>query len=149
RPTEGDLREHRRLRDRAPGPAAARARRISRRTPERSAAAALRRPRTRYRPDRAGAHRRRRAARGQTARGDEAPRPLARQPPVLPQGMNAIVARIDAYERLLRLDKPVGALLLLWPTLWGVWIASSGRPSWQVAWIFVLGTFVMRSAGCA
>jgi 4-hydroxybenzoate polyprenyltransferase len=63
--------------------------------------------------------------------------------------MNAIVARIDAYERLLRLDRPVGALLLLWPTLWGVWIASNGRPPWQVVWIFVLGTFVMRSAGCA
>jgi 4-hydroxybenzoate polyprenyltransferase len=63
--------------------------------------------------------------------------------------MNAIVARIDAYERLLRLDKPIGALLLLWPTLWGVWIASNGKPTWQVVWIFVLGTFVMRSAGCA
>ncbi|HZZ94233.1 MAG TPA: 4-hydroxybenzoate octaprenyltransferase [Usitatibacter sp.] len=63
--------------------------------------------------------------------------------------MNALVARLDAYERLLRLDKPVGALLLLWPTLWGVWIASDGRPPWQVVWIFVLGTFVMRSAGCA
>ena len=63
--------------------------------------------------------------------------------------MNAVVARLDAYERLLRLDKPIGALLLLWPTLWAVWIASSGRPPWQVVWIFVLGTFVMRSAGCA
>jgi 4-hydroxybenzoate polyprenyltransferase len=63
--------------------------------------------------------------------------------------MNAVLARIDAYERLTRLDKPIGALLLLWPTLWGVWIASNGRPTWQVVWIFVLGTFVMRSAGCA
>jgi len=63
--------------------------------------------------------------------------------------MNAVVAKLDAYERLLRLDKPVGALLLLWPTLWGVWIASNGEPAWQVVWIFVLGTFVMRSAGCA
>ena len=63
--------------------------------------------------------------------------------------MNAVVARLDAYERLIRLDKPIGALLLLWPTLWGVWIAANGRPSWQVVWIFVLGTFVMRSAGCA
>jgi 4-hydroxybenzoate polyprenyltransferase len=63
--------------------------------------------------------------------------------------MNAVVARLDAYERLLRLDKPIGALLLLWPTLWGVWLASDGRPPWQVVWIFVLGTFVMRSAGCA
>jgi 4-hydroxybenzoate polyprenyltransferase len=63
--------------------------------------------------------------------------------------MNAILARLDAYERLMRLDKPIGALLLLWPTLWGVWIAANGRPSWQVVWIFVLGTFVTRSAGCA
>jgi len=63
--------------------------------------------------------------------------------------MNAVVARLDAYERLLRLDKPIGALLLLWPTLWGVWLASNGKPPWQVLWIFVLGTFVMRSAGCA
>jgi 4-hydroxybenzoate polyprenyltransferase len=63
--------------------------------------------------------------------------------------MNALVARIDAYERLLRLDKPIGALLLLWPTLWGVWIAAEGNPPWKIAWIFVLGTFVMRSAGCA
>ena len=63
--------------------------------------------------------------------------------------MKALLARLDAYERLVRLDKPVGALLLLWPTLWGVWLASSGKPPWQVVWIFVLGTFVMRSAGCA
>lgn len=63
--------------------------------------------------------------------------------------MNAVVARLDAYERLLRLDKPIGALLLLWPTLWGVWLASDGKPPWQIVWIFVLGTFVMRSAGCA
>ena len=63
--------------------------------------------------------------------------------------MNAVVARLDAYERLLRLDKPIGALLLLWPTLWGVWLASNGKPPWQVVWIFLLGTFVMRSAGCA
>jgi 4-hydroxybenzoate polyprenyltransferase len=63
--------------------------------------------------------------------------------------MNAVLARLDAYERLVRLDKPIGALLLLWPTLWGVWLASDGRPTWQIVWIFVLGTFVMRSAGCA
>jgi 4-hydroxybenzoate polyprenyltransferase len=60
-----------------------------------------------------------------------------------------VVARLDAYERLVRLDKPIGALLLLWPTLWGLWIAADGRPSWQLVWIFVLGTFVMRSSGCA
>ena len=59
------------------------------------------------------------------------------------------VKRINAYERLIRLDKPVGALLLLWPTLWAVWIASYGWPVLGVVLIFVTGTFLMRSAGCA
>ena len=60
-----------------------------------------------------------------------------------------IAKRLDAYERLVRLDKPVGALLLLWPTLWAVWLASGGQPALKVVVIFVLGTFLMRSAGCA
>ena len=60
-----------------------------------------------------------------------------------------IAKRLDAYERLIRLDKPVGALLLLWPTLWAVWLASQGRVSADILIIFVMGTFVMRSAGCA
>lgn len=57
--------------------------------------------------------------------------------------------RINAYERLLRLDKPIGALLLLWPTLWAVWIASHGRPKVDIVLIFITGTWLMRSAGCA
>ncbi|MCX7893939.1 MAG: 4-hydroxybenzoate octaprenyltransferase [Burkholderiales bacterium] len=56
--------------------------------------------------------------------------------------------RLALYERLMRLDKPIGILLLLWPTLWGVWIAAEGRPRWPILWIFVLGTVLMRSAGC-
>lgn len=60
-----------------------------------------------------------------------------------------IARRLDAYERLIRLDKPVGTLLLLWPTLWAVWLASDGRPSAGVVVIFVVGTLLMRSAGCA
>lgn len=60
-----------------------------------------------------------------------------------------IADRIDAYEKLVRLDKPIGTLLLLWPTLWALWLSSAGRPDWQVVWIFVLGTVLMRSAGCA
>ncbi|HSD60422.1 MAG TPA: 4-hydroxybenzoate octaprenyltransferase [Burkholderiales bacterium] len=56
--------------------------------------------------------------------------------------------RIDAYEKLMRLDKPIGILLLLWPTLWAVWISSHGRPNWLVLWVFVIGTALMRSAGC-
>ncbi|MBI1943612.1 MAG: 4-hydroxybenzoate octaprenyltransferase [Betaproteobacteria bacterium] len=61
----------------------------------------------------------------------------------------AVAKRIDAYERLARLDKPVGALLLLWPTLWAVWLAAGGRPAPDIVIIFVVGTFLMRSAGCA
>jgi 4-hydroxybenzoate polyprenyltransferase len=60
-----------------------------------------------------------------------------------------IAKRLDAYERLIRLDKPIGALLLLWPTLWAVWLASDGRPRPAIVLIFVLGTLLMRSAGCA
>jgi 4-hydroxybenzoate polyprenyltransferase len=56
--------------------------------------------------------------------------------------------RIVVYERLMRLDKPIGILLLLWPTLWGIWIAAAGHPNWVILWIFVLGTALMRSAGC-
>ncbi|HTQ78213.1 MAG TPA: 4-hydroxybenzoate octaprenyltransferase [Burkholderiales bacterium] len=61
----------------------------------------------------------------------------------------AAAQRINAYERLIRLDKPIGALLLLWPTLWAVWLAARGRPRWDVVIIFVAGVFLMRSAGCA
>src|SRR4051812_13070880 len=60
-----------------------------------------------------------------------------------------IIARLNAYERLIRLDKPIGTLLLLWPTLWAIWIASAGRPGPGVGLIFVAGTLLMRSAGCA
>jgi len=60
-----------------------------------------------------------------------------------------IAKRLDAYERLVRLDKPIGALLLLWPTLWAVWLASGGQPALKIVVVFVLGTFLMRSAGCA
>ena len=61
----------------------------------------------------------------------------------------AILRRIDAYERLIRLDKPIGWLLLLWPTLWAVWLAAGGRPKPDIVIIFVVGTILMRSAGCA
>jgi 4-hydroxybenzoate polyprenyltransferase len=56
--------------------------------------------------------------------------------------------RLDLYEKLMRLDKPIGTLLLLWPTLWALWIATGGRPHWMLVWIFALGTLLMRSAGC-
>jgi 4-hydroxybenzoate polyprenyltransferase len=60
-----------------------------------------------------------------------------------------IVKRLDAYERLIRLDKPIGTLLLLWPTLWAVWLAAEGKPRLDILIIFIVGTLLMRSAGCA
>lgn len=59
-----------------------------------------------------------------------------------------IKSRLTEYARLTRLDKPIGTLLLLWPTLWALWLSASGRPDWIWVWIFVLGTILMRSAGC-
>jgi len=53
-----------------------------------------------------------------------------------------------AYLELMRVDKPIGTLLLLWPTLWALWIAAKGIPDLSVLIIFVLGVFLMRSAGC-
>ena len=63
--------------------------------------------------------------------------------------MKALAARLDAYEKLVRLDKPIGILLLLWPTLWALWFAARGVPNLLALWLFVLGTVLMRSAGCA
>ena len=60
-----------------------------------------------------------------------------------------LTRRLDAYERLIRLDKPIGAMLLLWPTLWALWLASFGRVRADMLIVFVVGTFLMRSAGCA
>jgi 4-hydroxybenzoate polyprenyltransferase len=57
--------------------------------------------------------------------------------------------RLGLYFRLTRLDKPIGTLLLAWPTLWALWIAGAGRPDWKVVLIFMAGTLLMRSAGCA
>ncbi|MGC3963126.1 MAG: 4-hydroxybenzoate octaprenyltransferase [Rhodocyclaceae bacterium] len=59
-----------------------------------------------------------------------------------------LTQRLDAYERLMRLDKPIGILLLLWPTLWSLWASGAGRPNFMIVWIFVVGTVLMRSAGC-
>jgi 4-hydroxybenzoate polyprenyltransferase len=53
------------------------------------------------------------------------------------------------YARLMRLDRPIGIWLLLWPTLWALWISSRGRPDPRVFLVFVTGTVLMRSAGCA
>jgi 4-hydroxybenzoate polyprenyltransferase len=57
--------------------------------------------------------------------------------------------KLALYFRLIRADKPIGILLLLWPTLWALWMASGGVPALDVLAIFVIGTALMRSAGCA
>jgi len=59
-----------------------------------------------------------------------------------------LTERLDIYEKLTRLDKPIGILLLLWPTLWGLWLSSMGSPNPTIVVIFVLGVVLMRSAGC-
>ncbi len=73
------------------------------------------------------------------------------QPPIpdAPTRWQRVRARVDAYERLLRLDKPIGIALLLWPTLSALWLATGGAPSWLLVVVFVAGTVLMRSAGCA
>ena len=63
--------------------------------------------------------------------------------------MSAMVDRLVLYAKLVRLDKPIGTLLLLWPTLWALCIAAAGQPSAKLIVIFSLGTLLMRSAGCA
>ena len=71
----------------------------------------------------------------------EASRPRTRE--------EKLKARLDSYERLIRLDKPIGTLLLLWPTLTALWLAAWGKPPLHLVVIFAMGTLLMRSAGCA
>ncbi|UOO81390.1 4-hydroxybenzoate octaprenyltransferase [Uruburuella testudinis] len=59
-----------------------------------------------------------------------------------------VVGRLCVYGRLMRMEKPIGTLLLLWPTFWALWIASEGLPDFTILLAFTLGTFLMRSAGC-
>ncbi len=60
-----------------------------------------------------------------------------------------MTSKLNAYLRLTRLDKPIGILLLLWPTLWGLWFAARGLPPFAILIVFVAGVVLMRSAGCA
>ena len=60
-----------------------------------------------------------------------------------------VLQRLVAYGYLVRLNRPIGILLLLWPALWALWIAGEGKPRWSVVLIFILGVALMRSAGCA
>ncbi|MHB8346326.1 MAG: 4-hydroxybenzoate octaprenyltransferase [Acidiferrobacterales bacterium] len=64
------------------------------------------------------------------------------------QAVTSVRSRLRDYAMLMRLHRPIGALLLLWPTLWALWMAGDGRPSLLVVLIFIAGVFVMRSAGC-
>jgi len=60
-----------------------------------------------------------------------------------------LIDRLEQYSLLIRLDRPIGIYLLLWPTLWALWIAAKGFPDMQVLLVFGSGVFLMRSAGCA
>jgi len=71
--------------------------------------------------------------------------PMADRPSAAPI---SLATRLSYYEKLMRLDRPVGILLLLWPALWALWLSSGGRPDMVLVWIFVLGAALMRSAGC-
>jgi len=62
---------------------------------------------------------------------------------------NKVIHKLGLYAQLVRLDKPIGTLLLLWPTLWAIFAASQGTPDLNILVVFVLGTFLMRAAGCA
>jgi 4-hydroxybenzoate polyprenyltransferase len=60
----------------------------------------------------------------------------------------SVTGRLREYALLMRLHRPIGILLLLWPTLWALWYAAGGTPSWHVLAVFVAGVVLMRSAGC-
>jgi 4-hydroxybenzoate polyprenyltransferase len=72
--------------------------------------------------------------------------PIVRQ--AMKETLPAWVATLGAYARLMRLDRPIGTWLLLWPTLWAVWLAADGRPKASTFVVFALGVVLMRAAGC-
>ncbi len=72
------------------------------------------------------------------------PKPSSLQVGPVPMG-----ERLHRYVRLVRLDRPIGIFLLMWPALWALWLAGAGRPPWAVVLVFVAGVVLMRSAGCA
>ncbi|HJP35985.1 MAG TPA: 4-hydroxybenzoate octaprenyltransferase [Gammaproteobacteria bacterium] len=78
------------------------------------------------------------------------PRPLTSLLPKSPIGryLQLLLKQHAGYVRLARLHRPIGIWLLLWPTLWALWIAAEGVPDHRILFVFVLGTIVLRSAGC-
>ncbi|HVW68978.1 MAG TPA: 4-hydroxybenzoate octaprenyltransferase [Steroidobacteraceae bacterium] len=62
--------------------------------------------------------------------------------------LHRVIRRAEEYALLARLDRPIGTWLLMWPALWGLWVAGAGKPHPKVLIVFVLGVFVMRAAGC-
>ena len=61
---------------------------------------------------------------------------------------NRIQQRLPDFIKLMRINRPIGTLLLLWPTLWALWLAANGMPSWTNLIVFTAGVFIMRAAGC-
>jgi len=64
---------------------------------------------------------------------------------LLPRG---VVSQVRNYSKLMRIDKPIGLWLLLWPTMWALWLAGEGHPDQGLFVVFIFGVFIMRSAGC-
>ena len=62
--------------------------------------------------------------------------------------LQTVLGRVPDYLQLMRLDRPIGTLLLLWPTLWALWLAAGGLPDWGTLCVFIVGVFTMRAAGC-
>ena len=58
-----------------------------------------------------------------------------------------VVGRLVIYAKLMRADKPIGTLLLLWPTYWALWVAAEGHPDYDILFAFTAGVFLMRRAG--
>ncbi|MDX2410780.1 MAG: 4-hydroxybenzoate octaprenyltransferase [Woeseiaceae bacterium] len=65
-----------------------------------------------------------------------------------PQVKQSVITQLRNYAKLMRIDKPIGTWLLMWPTLWALWLAGKGHPDQWLFVVFVLGVFIMRSAGC-
>lgn len=75
----------------------------------------------------------------------------SQQVDMTPSGTGPVdwLERLRRYALLVRLNRPIGILLLMWPTLWALWIAGEGSPAWHIVVVFVTGVALMRSAGCA